>query len=308
MSSHYGQSFVTTQGTGWRKLDIMDRIFDQDPRATPFFEITGMAEAMGRKHEWQVRGVKTRATAAVKEGATLSGQEISVPTRVSNTVQTNHTGVEITRFSQKEQHYGVASIWEDQVNLRSYEHRASEEYDLIRSIETTGATNAAARMDGLLASIVTNATTHAAGLGVSLTETTFLNYVQTSWNNVDAPVLVCMVNAGLKRVIDLFSAGGATRNIDSQTGEIRLNLTKYYSTFGEVDVVMSRDLSNVNGSSCTAELALFDKMPMKKAYLDRTHLQPVAKTKDGDTMVIIDDLTLEYGNEKANVSATRVNF
>jgi hypothetical protein len=161
-------------------------------------------------------------------------------------------------------------------------------------------------MVGLLASITTNATYN--GPAVTLTETRFLDYVNIAWNNQDRPVLTCMVNSKLKRQIDIFSASGATRNIDAQNGEIRLNVTKYYSTFGEVDVVMSRDLLNTAGTSSNCELVLFDKMPMKKAYLDRTHLQPVAKTKDADTMVIVDDLTLEFGNEKANVKVTGLSF
>lgn len=300
MSTSFGISHeldgpYSASGTGWRRLDIMDRIFDQDPRATPFFELTGQSTATNRDHFWQVRGVKARASAAVTEGKALTGQQVSAPTRARNRVQTNHTGVEITRFSQKEAHYGVASIWEDQVNLRSYEHRASCEFDLISSTEVTETASTVPKMKGLLASITTNVS---AINSTSLTETRFLDMLEISWQNQDSPVLTCMVNSKLKRAIDLFSAGGATRNIDAQTGEIRLNTTKYYSTYGEVDVVLSRDLNN---TASFAMLVLFDKMPMNKAYLDRTHLQPVAKTKDADTMVIIDDLTLEFGNEEANV-------
>jgi len=301
-----GQTYtIGAPGTTWRKLDIMERIIDQDPRATPFFEMTGMSEAKTTKHEWQVRGVPARATNAQLEGFSFAGQEIDVPTRVSNTTQILATPVEITRTTQKEMHYGVNDIWQDQIDHFSYVHRGDTEFELLRSTEAAGNISVVRAMDGLLASITTNATNVA--VATLFSETMFIDAIETSWSNVDAPVLDCLVNTNIKRGIDQFASLGATRNMEVRTRDVVHLVTKYFSSFGEVDIHMSRDLLNVNGISATNEMVFFDRRQMSKAYLDRTHLQPVAKTNDSDTLVIISELTLSYGNEESAVKYTNVN-
>lgn len=302
-STTFGQTYMLgAPGTGWRKLDIMDKIIDQDPRATPFFEITGMAQASTTKHEWQVRGVPARALNQAVEGDTLEGQAVSAPTRKYNTTQILTTGVEVTRTSMKESHYGVGSIWQDQVDHYTYVHRGDTEYALLRGVGDAGDTALAREMDGLVSAITTNTTDMG---GASFTETIFIDGIQTSWDNQDAPMLDALCNSNVKRGIDQFTSLGATRNLDVQTRDVPHIVTKYLSSFGEVDVHLSRDmLNNIDNATpidATCELALFDRKQMSKAYLDRTHLQPVAKTRDSDTLVIISELTLAYGNEKGAV-------
>lgn len=294
-------------GSTWRKLDIMERIIQQDPRATPFFEMTGMTKSDSATHRWQVRGVKARATNKQTEGFTFVGQEVSAPSRVSNTTQIFATPVEVTRTTQREMHYGVNKIWNDQINLRSYEHRADIEYDLIRNTEVTGATGTAREMDGLLASVVTNATDQA---GAVLTEEMIIDMTETSWDNQDAPVLTALVPKKIKRVVDQFSSLGAIRNMEVRIRDITHTVMKYYGSFGEVDFALSRDLlctPVITAAQADGELVMFDPRQYAKAYLDRTHLQPTAKVKDADTLVILSELTLEYGNEKGAVKYTNVN-
>jgi hypothetical protein len=310
MSTAFGQTTnIGTPGTGWRKLDIMERIIDQDPRATPFFEISGMSEARTTKHEWQVRGVPDRVTNETLEGAALAGQEVDIPSRVFNTCQILTTGVEVTRTSQRESHYGVGSIWQDQIDHFSYVHRGDTEFDLINNVEAVESTTTAVRaMDGLVAALSTNATDQG---GIAFSETMFIDAIKTSWDNQDAPVLDCLTNASLKRGIDTFASVGAVRNMEVRTRDVVHLVTKYFSSFGEVDIHLTRDL-NDNGSQLTGvdadnDIVFFDRRQMSKAYLDRTHLQPVAKTADADTLVIISELTLNYGNELGGVVYTDVN-
>jgi len=295
--------FLEPAGTNWRELQILDDILNLDPRATPFFEVTGVTDAPSKEHFWQVRGVKARAVNKALEGATLVGQEVSPPTRVNNNTQIQHTGVEITRTTMSEQHYGVSDIWQDQLALYEYEHRADTEYVLIRGMQDTGTTTTAREMQGLLAATTTNVS-DLGGISGAFNEFFFVDAIETSWKNIDTPALDCMVCASARKRIDIFDSRGATRRMDVMIREIPNVVTKYISSFGDVNIFNSRDLID---TSTSGEVIFFDRTDKKKAYLDRTFLQPVAKTQDADTAVIIDELTLEYGNEASGVKVTGIN-
>lgn len=295
-------------GSAWRRLDLMERIIDQDPRATPAFEITGMSEAKAALHQWQVRGVPDRATVAASdglrtEGAALVGQEVDVPTRKTNYTEIFHTGVEVTRRSQAEQHYGTNDIWQDQIDHFTYVHRTAIEYQLINGTVTVGSTAIASGMQGMIAAAA-NATDH----GVAdFTETLFIDALEELWNKTDAPMVDFFSNSKIKRGVDQFASVGAIRNMEVRTRDVVHVVSKYFSSFGEVDMHLCRDMTNVVGASATAEFLLFDRRDLSKAYLDRTHLQPVAKTKDSDTLVIISELTLNYGNDEKMLHAINLN-
>ena len=297
-------------GSAWRRIDLMENIIDQDPRATPAFEITGMSDAKAAFHQWQVRGIQNtaRATLATSvgvrpEGSTLAGQEVVVPTRETNYTEIFISGVEVTRRSQAEQHYGTNDIWQDQVDYQTYQHRTAIEYQLINGTVTVGSTAIASAMDGMIAS-AGNATDHD---GTDFTETLFIDALEELWNKTDAPMVDFFSNSKIKRGVDQFASVGAVRNMEVRTRDIVHVVTKYFSSFGEVDMHLTRDMTNVVGASATAEFLLFDRRDLSKAYLDRTHLQPVAKTKDSDTLSIISELTLNYGNPEKMLHALNLN-
>jgi hypothetical protein len=280
---------------GWRELDVLDMVLDQDPRATPFFEMTGLTEASDTRHHWQARGVKARAVNKETEGFTFAGQEISIPGRYGNTCQIQGTPIELTRTSRKVSHYGVSDLWQDQVNLRLFEHRGDTEYALLRGNETSGGTGAAREMNGLINAILDYApAANTTGIGgTTLLENYFIGALERLYSQTDMPSMDVLVSPRVKKQIDLFSGSGAIRNFDITVREVTLNIARYFSSFGVAEIHISRDLVN---TSTAGEALFFMRDQMKKAYLDRTHLQPVAKTKDSDTVVAIDELTLEFGN------------
>jgi len=97
----------------------------------------------------------------------------------------------------------------------------------------------------------------------------------------------------IKRKIDQFSGNGAIRNFDIAVREVVLNISRYFSSFAVIEMHISRDLLN---TSTAGEVLVTDMSQVKKAYYDRTHIQPVAKTADADTAIILDEVTLEFGN------------
>lgn len=293
----FGDSY-TAAGTayqGWRKLDVLDMIMDQDPRATPFFELSGMTSAKDTRHNWLAQGVKAREIKKMTEGAVLIGQQIVTPTPYGNTCQIQYTPVEVTRTMRKAMVYGAADPWQHQMGIRTYEHRADSEYAFLRGDEDSGSFAVAREMNGMINAIIdyAPAANHTGMGGLTFAESDLLDIGEVLFTNSDAPVVTLFCNTKIKRAIDLFSATGAIRNFDITVREVVLNISRYFSSFAVVEMHISRDLLN---TSTAAEVLVADMGQVKKAYYDRTHIQPVAKTKDADTAMILDEVTLEFGN------------
>lgn len=297
MSGSLGQTYPINTGVSeWQVLDIKDMILDQDPRDTPFFEMTGEAVATNTRHYWPVRGVKARGILTNVEGNTLTGQEIARPTMEDNYTQIQMTGVTVTGTVMEVSYYGAPNMWEDQVQLRTYEHRADTERSLIRASQAAGATNTARQMGGLLDSsnVCVNLSTDMAG--ASFTETRFINMIADLWGQTNRSNFVCLVNATAKKLIDQFDSR-STRQFEVTNADrgVVHEVRRYSSSFGDIDIHLSRDMPE---TASDFDIVAFEASMMKKAWLrNRTpKLIPVAKTADADTAVILDEITLEYGD------------
>lgn len=295
--SLFGSSYNAggTAYQGWRKLDIQDMILDQDPRSTPFYEMSGITTATQTRHNWLAQGVKARAVKAMIEGATFEGQQIALPTAYGNTCQIQYTPVEVTRTMRKAAVYGAKDPWQHQMQLRTYEHRGDSEYSFLKASESAGATSAARQMNGIINAIIDYApAANFTGLnGGTFGETELLDIAEVLHSNSDAPMVTLFCGTKIKRKIDQFSGNGAIRNFDIAVREVVLNISRYFSSFAVIEMHISRDLLN---TSTAGEVLVTDMSQVKKAYYDRTHIQPVAKTADADTAIILDEVTLEFGN------------
>lgn len=286
---------------GWRKIDVMDSIIDQDPKATPLWEMTGITTArQAHRHEWLAQGVKARTVSKMVEGAAFSGQLISTPTAYGNTCQIQYTPIQVSRTMRKAEVYGASDPWQHQVRLRTREHRGNHEYALWRGNEATGATDTAREMNGIINAILdyapaANTTTMG---GMTFHENALLAILDRLYETTDAPMVKLFSNTKLKHTIDKFSASGAVRNMDITVREVVLDVSRYFTSTGIVEMHLTRDLNNGDGT--TGEIVVLDIDQVKKAYYDRTHMQPVAKTFDGDLLMILDESTLEFGNPEAH--------
>lgn len=295
-------NYVLGQGsTGWRELDITAMIRNTSPIDRPFYEMSGDTKATSIKHEWQVRSLRARAVNALAEGADWTYRNVRAPTRPSNTCQILEDGVQVSGSSQAEGHYGAADLMKDQIMLAGKQHLNDTEISLLRGIETTGNTASARIMGGLMSIITTNKT---AMNGLTLTEVMYvrnlLQSIATQTGDRPNTVLMCYE---LANIVNAFNAFGATRWLDSQSNEIRLQVLQYHSSFGSVSNYLCRDLSN--GSSA-GEICAFDRSQMKKAYLRPTSFKPTPATADAENGVMLSELTLEYGNEIATSKMTNL--
>lgn len=286
-------------GTGWRQLDIMPTIINQDPRDRPFFELSGMGKAEAVLHQWQTRGLRARAISAIIEGADFTYTNVTGPDRQTNTCMIMTEGVEVSGTSQEEQHYGISNLFRDQIQYKSKLHGLDQEFTFINSTLTTGNTASARRMKGLREfCTTTQATVNVLTQnGATLTESTYILAIETGWNQ-GAPPNTALMGSKQQKQVDNFSSIGATRWMDVTTREVVHSVLVYHSTFGTVENHISRDLSN---TSTTGEIIFFDKTLISKAYFRPTRLIPVAKTSDAERMSIITEATLQVDNPESLV-------
>ena len=298
---------ITGTTLGWREPSLMGKIITISPEDYVVFSHTGNTRAKDTQHYWQTRLLPTRdfdasnggANITQIEGATYSYSTVTEPSRPGNTTQIFWVGAEVSGTAEAISYYGIAKLLADQVDYRSRQWKGGVERALVRAVETTGNTETARRMDGLLAAITTNASTNG---NATLTETQYIEQLKAVWDNGPKARHV-LTNGSLRLTIDKFDAQGATKWIQTTAKEVVNMVLIYQSTFGTVQNMLSRDLEDGNG---TAELIAIDFSNFKKAWL-----RPVRMTKpaiDGDYLrtIVLGELTLEYADERAASKLTAI--
>lgn len=284
----------STAGSGWRGLDILDKIIAQDPTDRPLFELTGMGQATMVLHQWQTRILRARAISAVIEGANFTQTAVVGPDRQTNTCMILTEGVEVSNTSLQEHYWGASDIWRDQINYKSGLHGLDIEYTLINSTLTTGNTASARRMRGLREWCTsTQASVNVLTQnGATLTEAVFVQGIETGWSQ-GAKYDTALMGSKQQKIVDTFNGQGQTKWMDATTREIVNQIMVYHSTFGSVACHISRDLSN---ASTTGEIVFMKKDLVNKAWFRTTQLYPVAQTSDGKQASMVSELCLEVLN------------
>ena len=290
-----------TTGVSWRKLDIVDKIYNVDPTNAPFFEsIDKNVTARSRQHDWSTRTLQTRALNAMFEGADYTFKLNSAPTRVTNYTQILEHGVEVSRSAAKENYYGTGAktLMRDQIDLRTIEHRNDIEWNLINATFAMGTTAAAQTMRGLRASITTNVTV---ALGVSLTESLFVDRMSIAWTLSGVTPDTVLTHVGNQKIINTFSSLGATRWIDATTREVTNQVLQYNSSFGSCQIMLCRDLTVTALVTSGSELLAYNRSWNHVGWFDKTFIKPVLMdVADAERMSIISELTLQHDNEKSS--------
>jgi hypothetical protein len=163
---------------------------------------------------------------------------------------------------------------------------------LLRGSDASGnASDTARRMNGLLNAVTTNVSSVS---GVTITETIFNDLLQDVWESGGKPRDV-LCNGYLKRRISTFVGNGEKR---FQQGEKRVTniISVYDSDFSTVAVQTSRDMPNSAGEHT---LAVLDRDLFAKAWLRPVVSKRVAEVADSIDIVILGEMTLEFGNEAA---------
>lgn len=296
----YATSPALSQVPGWRQPSLMGKIITISPEDYTFFTHMGNTRARDVKHYWQRRLLPSRDGDAISrlEGATYSYTEVVEPDQPNNTTQIFWVGAEVSGTAESVAFHGIPKLLADQIDYRSRQWKGGVERSLVRSVETTGTTSTARKMDGVLAAIVTNASAYTSNH--TLNETRYIEQLKAVWDQGPKARHV-VTNGSLRLIIDKFDAQGATKWIQTTAKEVVNMVLVYQSTFGTVQNLLSRDLEDGNG---TAELVAIDFSNFKKAWL-----RPVRMTRpaiDGDYIrsIVLGELTMQYDDERAAAKLT----
>ena len=303
---------ITTQGNALAE-DVTDIIYQITPEDKPFWMISGETTAGQPRHEWQRRELTTRQDNAAAEGFvySMTGPQ-TLPSRIANFTQIMKKEIRVSNTQQAADFYGIGDMFADQMEIRLAELGTDAEHALLRGSWSTGATDGARRMQGLIQAITSNATTYTT-VTTTLNEDRFNDHIQAAWDLGGAPRDV-LVGGKLKRMISAFTAGG-TRYIPHDQGKVVNTISLYESDFFPVQVHLSRDiLKNTDDNNSTGlavslytgyAILFMDRTMTRKAFYRRfssNRTPPVADSADG---VIVGEMTLEWGHPSAHVYADR---
>ena len=282
--THYGDSSIAE--------DVSNIIFQITPEDTPFYNMISDGKADSPNHQWQVRDLVTRGDNATVEGASYTFAAPVLPSRVANFTQIIKKDVRVSGTSQATSRYAIQDLISDQTEQRMIEWKTDTEHALLRGSDASGnASNVARRMNGLLNAVTTNVSSVS---GVTITESMFNDLMQDVWNSGGKPKDV-LVHGYMKRRISSF-VGNATKNFSQGEKKIQNVVSVYESDFSTVAVQTSRDMPNTAGEHT---IAVIDRDLFAKAWLRPVVTKRVAETADSIDIVIIGEVTLEFGNEAA---------
>lgn len=284
VGTHYGDTSIAE--------DVTQIIYQITPEDTPFYNMISDRKSSSPKHEWQIRSLTTRQDNAVVEGASYTFAAPVAPTRAENLTQIIRQDVRISGTSQATARHAISDLVSDQMEQKMIMWKTDAEHALLRGSDASGnASDTARRMNGLLNAVSTNTTSVS---GVTITETLFNDLLQDVWDAGGKPRDV-LCHGYLKRRISSF-VGNATKNFDQGEKRVTNVIGIYDSDFSTVAVQTSRDMPNTAGLHT---IACIDRDLFAKAWLRPVVSKRVAETADSIDLVVLGELTLEFGNEAA---------
>ena len=282
-----------------RREDLTDILTNISPKETPLLSGLQMGpDATSTLHEYVSDVFASATDSAAEEAAGFTVTDLVAPTRNNNIVQTFLKNIQVSADEVKSRHGGnVSNAFEYQIGKNVTEQAKNIELSLVRGSKASGSSGVARRMEGVINSISTNATTRASGS--SLGETTFndiMDLVKASTDDIADEVYV---GTTLRRDISAFTGNDNSR-LTANVNDKRLvnSIDVYVGDFGMHKIFWHRNLVNTANAkellaikNSTYALSWFDRMSVTRLpseSVDRSRAQAISK------------LTLEARGEKAS--------
>ena len=246
-------------------------------------------------HQWQDDTLATPTGGAAPQYQAFTPDTLSTPTLRQNVVQHIYQAVSVTEAQQMVTHESGEKEYARQVAKKMKDWANNAEYALLRSSLVSGVSGTAARMNGVIQTISTNATAHTSGTVFS--ESIFNGLFELNWENSNGETATdVLVGAKMKRKISSFTAN-ITRNIDVSAARAGAPVQVYESDFGTVNIHLHRYMQE--SADATARVL---GVNMDKLYVAYLGGEGVKMTEQGvrstsKDAVINGYLTLENRNE-----------
>lgn len=298
--------FKTYDDTTTRKEDVTDIIENIAPQETQLLTGLQKTTAANTLHEFLADTLTAAADNALIEGDDPAYAAVTAPTRENNITQIFTKDYNVSGTQQAVDHHGMRDPRTYQIQKKMKELATDMELAIMRGSRASGAASTARRMDGVIASITTNATALASG--TTLTETILNNLIGLSWAQTDEVVNELYMGQWLKRKISSFFTTSSPKYTDASDRRIVNAVDFYESDFG-VHKLFKHRYVQVSADS-TGRIVGIQSNHWAVSYLQgrRPSSMPLAKTGDADKGMMVTELTLEDRAEKSSFVATGFNL
>lgn len=283
---------LRTYGDSSIVRDVQAEIELLSPTENLFLNSLGKTTAKAMVHQYQTDTLRTAASAAANEYTEFTPLESSSATLVANVVERVEIAFSVTDAQNLVTHESGENEFARQSAKRMMDWSNAAEFDLVRGSLTSGASGTAPVMNGIIASISTNATSHTSGTVFS--ETILLGLLQTTYDNGNKFSTDVVCGAHIKRKISGFTMG-ITKNVEVAGRRAGAIVQLYESDFGTVNVHLHRYVQV--SADATARVLGVNMDSLKVAYLREAQMVEYAKRASSRDAVIDGYLTLENRNE-----------
>lgn len=314
-ASHVAESY----DSGNMKEDVADIIFNIDPSETPLLSNMGTRDVSNTTFEWNVEDLPSSGTSnKKKEGQDFTSESATQVTRKTNVTQISSRNATVTGTMTAVSQYGKQSEMAHQMMLvskalkldidktiASHNPRGAGAGDQVSSSErqTQSLTHQISRGNNKVVKASNGTTAPSSDTGAytegseteALTETLFVNVAESIYNNggkLDS--VVC--SPALKREISDFTGRGGTQVVVDET-KVTSNVTLFASDFGNIKVMISRNIGTFGSSGAAGTDLLFVDFSMAKvAFLRPFTRQNIAKQGDSDSEQILAEWGVQLNN------------
>lgn len=312
-AGHVAESY----DSGNMKEDVSDIIFNIDPSETPLLSNMGTRDVANTTFEWNVEDLPSNGRGNNKaEGADFTSEAATAVTRKTNVTQISSRNATVTGTMTAVSQYGKQSEMAHQMMLVSkalkldidadisaHQQRSAGSGDAGSNRATQSLSHQISRGNNVVVKSSSGTTVPSSDTGgysqgsatEALTETLFVDVAEKIYNNggkMDS--VVC--SPALKREISDFTGRGGTQVIVDET-KVTSNVTLFASDFGNLKVMISRNIGTFGSSGASGTDLLFVDFSMAKiAFLRPFTRQQIGKQGDSDSEQILAEWGVQLNN------------
>lgn len=286
--------------------DLLDIISDVSPDENPLSTMLKTSTASQNTHEWLEDYIsRPSSNTGTIEGSDATFSDLTQPSRRTNIIQTIRETFKVSDQQIAATHAGMSDPFEYQKKKALTQWKNRQEFALIRSSLSSGASGVASTMIGIEAVVTSHYTARLSGTSLSETEfNAMVLEVATDVGTDSIPDMV-LTTLALRQKLSTFTAG-STRYVDASDKKLVRKVMVYESDFGVHRIFGHKDVTS-SAATPGPRVNLLREDTWKIAYLRKPKYKALPELGSYKAGMIEGDLTLEYLAERANASRSGYN-
>lgn len=289
--------------------DVQDEIYNISPVDNPVASMSRTIRATGKIHEWTEDELQAAGKNAAVEGAAAGDDQSVAVNELQNYCQIMQKVAEITGTLEVVDKYGRDSEMAYQLELRYGELANDEELAIAgapggtRQTAVAGDASTAREMASIYAQVdAGNQVDAALSATYAALEDSLLEAHLATYNAGGNPGYAVTDPLTAGKFAGFARSAGRERDIGNQKTLVHV-IDLYVSTYGELDVVLDRNMTQAANSNA---ILLLDFNYLATPVLRPTRDWPIAKLGDSDKRQILRESTFAVLNTKAHAIVDNV--